>query len=245
VVGLIGSALLAWPYPDAGPAPYPQATLRLFTPPAPGLYPWPVWQPWELPAWLAPGTWQLGLATGLAGALAGLLTLRGVRFLFGLGRGKEGLGIGDADVMMMAGAFIGWQPILVAFFVGVFAALFVGVAQLLRKGDHPLAFSPALAVGVLATLLAWPYLGRTFYLLFSQAWVLGLLAGGGAVILLAAAFLLRLIRGAPAAPAKPAAPGPDVAAAPPPAGAPVAEGVVTAESKEGVVKAESADIKKE
>ena len=37
-------------------------------------------------------SWQLGLATGLAGVLAGMVTLRGVRFLFGLGRGKEGLG---------------------------------------------------------------------------------------------------------------------------------------------------------
>jgi leader peptidase (prepilin peptidase)/N-methyltransferase len=103
---------------------------------------------------------------------------------------------------MMAGAFVGWQPVVIAFFVGVFAALFVGVAQLLRKGDHPLAFSPALGVGVMATLLTWPAVGRHFFLLFADAWVLGLLAGGGAVILLAAAFLLRLLRGAGQGPDK-------------------------------------------
>jgi leader peptidase (prepilin peptidase)/N-methyltransferase len=203
VVGLVGSAFLAWPFPNAGWAP-PPADKRFFTPPDPGLYPWPVWKPWELPAWLPPGSWQLGLATGLAGALAGLLTLRGIRFLFGLGRGKEGLGIGDADVMMMAGSFIGWQPTLVAFFVGVFAALFVGLAQLLRKGDHPLAFSPALAVGVATTLLTWRYLGAPdspVVLLFGNVWWLGLIAAGGAVILLLAAFLLRLLRGAGAGPA--------------------------------------------
>ena len=85
-------------------------------------------------------------------ALAGMVMLRGVRFLFGLGRGKEGLGIGDADLMMMAGSFLGWQPVLIAFFVGVFAALFVGVAQLMRKGDQALAFGPPLAVGVMITL---------------------------------------------------------------------------------------------
>jgi leader peptidase (prepilin peptidase)/N-methyltransferase len=201
LVGLVGSALLAWPFPDERAAPVP-ANQVAFTPPQQGLYPWPVWQPHQLPAWLPPGSWQLGLATGLAGAMAGMLTLRGVRFLFGLGRGKEGLGIGDADVMMMAGAFVGWQPVVIAFFVGVFAALFVGVAQLLRKGDHPLAFSPALGVGVMATLLTWPSVGRHFFLLFSDAWVLGLLAGGGAVILLAAAFFLRLLRGAGQGPDK-------------------------------------------
>ena len=31
-------------------------------------------------------------------------------------RQSEGLGLGDADLMMMAGSLVGWQPILLAFF---------------------------------------------------------------------------------------------------------------------------------
>ena len=121
LVGLILAMLLPWPFPEpppAAPAPVPGPP-RLINPvpPYPGAYPWPVWYP--LPAWLPPGSWQLGLATGLAGALAGLLMLRGVRLLFGLGRGVEGLGVGDADLMMMAGAFVGWQPVVLAFFISV------------------------------------------------------------------------------------------------------------------------------
>ncbi len=196
LVGLIGSAFLAWPFPAAyGPVPQAPGWPRPFI--EPGLYPWPIWPPTQLPTWLAPGSWQLGLATGLAGALAGMITLRAVRFLFGLGRGKEGMGIGDADVMMMAGAFIGWQPILIAFFVGVFAALFFGVIQLIRRGDQALAFGPALAVGALVTLLAWPVIGRlpTVTMLFSEAWILGGLAAVGAVFLLLASFFLRIVRG--------------------------------------------------
>ncbi len=166
-----------------------------------------MWPPEHLPAWLPPGSWQLGLATGLAGALAGMVTLRAVRFLFGLGRGKEGLGIGDADVMMMAGSFLGWQPTLVSFFVGVFAALFVGVAQLLRKGDQALAFAPALSIGVMTTLLTWPFISRnpSFVYLFSEPWILGGMAAVGAVLLLLASFLLRLMRGGMAAELKEAA----------------------------------------
>jgi len=33
------------------------------------------------------------------------------------GLGKEALGLGDADLMMMAGSFLGWQPIILAFFL--------------------------------------------------------------------------------------------------------------------------------
>jgi leader peptidase (prepilin peptidase) / N-methyltransferase len=193
VVGLIGATFLAWPFPDAAPVP----PGPLGPPISPGLYPWPVWLPAQLPSWMPPGSWQLGLATGLAGALVGMMTLRGVRFLFGLGRGKEGLGIGDADVMMMAGAFLGWQPTLLAFFVGVFVALFFGVVQLIRKGDQELAFAPALAVGVMATLLIWPTVSRmpNVFLLFSEAWLLGGVIAVGAVLFLMASFMLRLVRG--------------------------------------------------
>jgi leader peptidase (prepilin peptidase)/N-methyltransferase len=146
---------------------------------------------------MPPGSWQLGLATGLAGALVGMMTLRSVRFLFGLGRGKEGLGIGDADVMMMAGAFLGWQPTVLAFFVGVFVALFFGVAQLIRKGDQALAFAPALAVGVMLTLLIWPTVSRSpnVFFLFSEGWLLGGVVAAGAVLFLMASFMLRLVRG--------------------------------------------------
>ena len=193
VVGLIGATFFAWPFPDAAPIrPGP------FGPPvSPGLYAWPVLLPSQLPAWLPPGSWRLGLATGLAGILVGMMTLRSVRFLFGLGRGKEGLGIGDADVMMMAGAFLGWQPTLLAFFIGVFVALFFGVAQLIRKGDQTLAFAPALAVGVMGALMIWPTVSRmpNVIFLFSEAWLLGGLVAVGAVLFLSASFMLRFVRG--------------------------------------------------
>jgi leader peptidase (prepilin peptidase)/N-methyltransferase len=194
LVGLAFATLLPWPYPETLPPRVPPrfAGVPEF-PPCSGVYPWPVWYP--LPDWLPAGSWQLGLATGLAGALAGMAVLRGVRFLFGLGRGLEGMGVGDADLMMMAGAFIGWQPVVLAFFVSVFPALLFGVVQLVRKGDHPMPFGPGLAAGVLLTLLAWPVIGRQARFAFFEPVMLGVLTGAGAIILLVTAFLLRLVRG--------------------------------------------------
>jgi leader peptidase (prepilin peptidase)/N-methyltransferase len=154
-----------------------------------GLYPWPVWGP--LPAWLQPGgNWQTGLATGLAGVFVGSWLLRMVRFLFSKGMGIEALGLGDADIMMMAGSFLGWQPVVVAFFLAVVPALLFGVPQLIFKGDHQLPFGPSLAVGLVATWLGWHWIGpRIQPLFFNLELMLALVAMCG-VFLLVSGYLL-------------------------------------------------------
>jgi leader peptidase (prepilin peptidase)/N-methyltransferase len=216
VIGLIGSVIFAWPWPYTpsevlGPirqvqqaaqamppvlgAPLPSSGWWNLPPHVPreGLYPWPFWGP--LPAWFGEGgNWQTGLATGLAGALFGTLLLRAVAFLFGTGLGKEALGLGDADLMMMAGSFLGWQPVLVAFLLSVVPALFCGLFQLLVRRDNSLPFGPSLAVGILGTMLGWRWIGpQVKPLLFWPAVLLALLVVGGA-FLLASSYVLRLTR---------------------------------------------------
>jgi leader peptidase (prepilin peptidase)/N-methyltransferase len=200
IVGLALSTLFAWPYPspvEIGPGAVAHRFGFQIQLPH-GVHGWPVWmdvRTMTLPQWLPAGSWQLGLATGLAGALAGMILLRGVRFLFGLGRGKEGLGVGDADLMMMAGAFVGWQPVVLAFFVSVFPALFFAIGRLIIKGDQTLPFGPSLAVGVMITVLAWSRLGTHFQELFFNPVPLGLLGIAGGLSLLMVSFLLRIVRG--------------------------------------------------
>jgi leader peptidase (prepilin peptidase)/N-methyltransferase len=100
----------------------------------------------------------------------------------------------------MAGAFVGWQPIVVAFFVSVFPALIFGIAQLIRKGDQALPYGPSLALGILATALGWqlfpPSFRRLFYESLWPGCPLVLFVGVAAVVFLfVAAVILRLIRG--------------------------------------------------
>jgi leader peptidase (prepilin peptidase)/N-methyltransferase len=193
VVGLILSTLSPWPWPSVLPA-APVAPPVPPWPPTGGVHAWPVWYP--LPDWLPPNSWQLGLATGLAGALAGTVILRTVAFLFKVGRGIEGLGIGDADLMMMVGAFVGWQPVVLAFFVAVGPALVLALLMLATKGEHPMPFGPSLALGSMITVLFWPNIAPPFALLFFDPFLLGVLVGAGAFILLVTSFVLRL-RGVP------------------------------------------------
>jgi leader peptidase (prepilin peptidase) / N-methyltransferase len=198
LVGLLFAACCAWPWPSGL---YDLPILRprpgVVVAPILGFQPWPLWRPEALPSWLAPGTRTLGLATGLAGVVAGIVVVRAIRFLFGLGRGMEGLGLGDADLMMMAGAFLGWQATVIAFFVSVFPALVLGVVSIIARGNQAIPFVPSLALGIMITLYGWHSIGPHFATLFFDATLLILMGIVGSVLLLLVSFLLRLTRGVP------------------------------------------------
>jgi leader peptidase (prepilin peptidase)/N-methyltransferase len=187
LIGLAGSVLMPWPWPNALPVPPAP------TPIPQGIYAWPFW--WPLPEWCAPGdNWQTGLMTGMVGALVGTFLLRTIGFLFSTGLGKEALGLGDADLMMMAGSFLGWQIVVVAFFLSVIPALLVGIIQWVAHNDNSLPFGPSLSLSVIATYLAWRPIGEATrpFLFASDLLIAAVVAG--AMMLLFMSFMLRLIR---------------------------------------------------
>jgi leader peptidase (prepilin peptidase)/N-methyltransferase len=202
LVGLIGAVMLPWPWPWPVEQALPQVRQglplgMLWQDPESGLkagvYPWPVWGP--LPNWLPPGSRQLGLVTGLAGMLAGTLMMRGVAFLFSRGLGREALGLGDADLMMMAGAFLGWQPIVAAFFISVGPALLVGIFQLVVKRDNELPYGPSLAAGIVATWLCWSWIGPRLQIVFFWGPMLAAIVVLGAIFMLVSSYVIRVSRG--------------------------------------------------
>lgn len=203
LIGLVQAVLWPWPFPQAtnvipklttgqnwafglAPGQLPQ-----------GMYPWPVWGP--MPEFFTNYPWAQGLLTGLAGAFMGMFLIRVVKFLFERGLGKEALGLGDADLMMLGGAFLGWQIIVVSFFVGAVVSLPFGVLLALRKGERALPFGPGLAMGMIITLLAWPKLATIMQPTFFDEFlilVMVTVVGGGVFV---ASIMLRLFGfGAPA-----------------------------------------------
>ncbi len=148
LVGLAGAIVFSWPYPEAPSSASHQLPFRV----SPGFYPWPVWGP--LPAGLPPRSWQLGLVTGGAGALLGGWGLRLIARIAGAAAGREVLPGGAADLGMIAGAFLGWQPLLIAILLGL--ALGWPLAIQWRR---PPIVGLVLALAIVVAWLGWGWIG--------------------------------------------------------------------------------------
>jgi leader peptidase (prepilin peptidase)/N-methyltransferase len=214
VVGIIGGALMPWPWPhpeaavNAIPAGMPWYAEQTAGKVPLGVQLWPFWGPTF--DFAPPGSWQMGLTNSVLGALIASVVVRATKWLFETGFGREALGLGDADLLMMSGAFLGWQIPVLALFVGSFVSLILKVLEYaLGAPDAPpasgplgtpvtgppeareLPFGPGLAIGVAITWFAWPWLGPRLQFPFFDQTAMGLFVGIMCVGLLAAALLLR------------------------------------------------------
>ena len=105
------------------------------------------------------------LVLGRIGAIiaaAGLVLL--IRWLYKKLRAKEGLGLGDAKLMAMIAAFLGFWPAILTGFVGVVLCAVYAVVLLARKradGQTRLPLGSFLSIGGLiaalfgATIIGW------------------------------------------------------------------------------------------
>lgn len=105
------------------------------------------------------GLAQGSLVNSLLGALIGGGALLAVYLAALFLLKKEGLGLGDAKLMAMIGAFLGWQGALFTILAGSLLGSVAGLVLLakgrLRMGE-PMPFGPYLAAGGLI-LAIWPW----------------------------------------------------------------------------------------
>lgn len=79
--------------------------------------------------------WAVSLFGSLIGALVGGGTLWLVREVYYRLRHVEGMGLGDVKMMLMVGAFLGWQLTLLTIFIGSLLGSLVGVLLIVRGGS--------------------------------------------------------------------------------------------------------------
>lgn len=122
--------------------------------------------------WFGQGAW-VGLLTSLLGmAVSGGIVW--VVRLVGTGAlGREAMGFGDVTLMMMIGVFVGWQAGVLIFFVAPFAALMVGILQLVLRRDDVIPYGPFLCLGALVVVVDWTvFWSPTLQNLFGVGWLM-------------------------------------------------------------------------
>lgn len=113
-----------------------------------------------------------GFLIGLAGIAAGFGIILFFRMFGYLLFRREAMGLGDATLMGVIGAFMGWKATVIAFFIAPFFGLTHAVWKLakliLRKmagqqttqADREMPFGPYLSMGAVFTFVSWPWLWK-------------------------------------------------------------------------------------
>ena len=94
-----------------------------------------------------------GLITALIGIAAGGLLIYIIGILGRIAFGKDAMGFGDVKYLAMLGGFLGWQGVLLTFFLACFIGSIFGIILYIVTRDRYIAFGPYLSLGGAMVLL--------------------------------------------------------------------------------------------
>ncbi len=152
------------------------------------------WLMIDVPAWIGQHPHWHGLAVSLAGFMVGGGIVWGVRIIGHFALRREAMGFGDVILMAMVGSFIGWQPVVVAFFVAPVLALLAVLLTRLFDLEREIPYGPYLSLGTLVTLLGWKWIWPKFSLYFSLGPALIVVVLVMTVALLVTLWLFRIVK---------------------------------------------------
>lgn len=117
--------------------------------------------------WYSGGAHWLGLLSSLVGMIVGGVVVWAVRVIGTAVLKKEAMGFGDVTLMMMVGAFLGWQACPIIFFLAPLAGILLAVVNLLLRGDHAIPYGPFLCLAAVFVVLFWGDIWVYGYPIFS------------------------------------------------------------------------------
>ena len=119
-------------------------------------------------AWGDARQWE-SLFSSILGMTGGLVLVWGVRIIGSVAAQQEAMGFGDVTLMAMIGAFLGWQAVIITFFIAPFAGIVIGIIQAIVRKENELAFGPYLSLGAIIIVLFWETVwGRIYGVLNEQ-----------------------------------------------------------------------------
>jgi prepilin signal peptidase PulO-like enzyme (type II secretory pathway) len=105
--------------------------------------------------WWRGGNAWIGLLSALVGMIGSGGIVWAVRIAGTFVLRREAMGFGDVTLMMMVGAFLGWQAGIVIFFLAPLAGVFLGLLQLILRHDDVIPFGPILCLATVVTIIVW------------------------------------------------------------------------------------------
>jgi len=142
------------------------------------------WESWE------------GLLTALVGMATGGGLIWAVRIIGTAALHREAMGFGDVTLMAMIGAFLGWQPCLVIFFLAPVAGLLIGVFRLILLRDKEIPYGPFLCLASLVLILQWNAIWDYVIPVFALGWLVPLMMIGCLLLMAVMLGSWRLIHAA-------------------------------------------------
>lgn len=135
-----------------------------------------------------------GFLASLAGLIVGGGSIWAVRIIGFKALRKEAMGFGDVVLMACIGSFIGWQPVMIVFFLAAICAMCsVMICLLFRRGSE-IPYGPYISLGTLLLILfwdrIWPY-AKSYFDLGVGLLFVGIIMSG---VLFVSLLFMRLIK---------------------------------------------------
>jgi leader peptidase (prepilin peptidase)/N-methyltransferase len=106
-------------------------------------------------AWMSSGSAWHGLFSALVGLAVGGGMIWAIRIVGGAVMQREAMGFGDVTLIAMIGAFIGWQPAVIVFFLAPFAGALFGLWQVMMHRENVIPYGPYLCMAAFAVIVFW------------------------------------------------------------------------------------------
>ncbi|MFH1920836.1 MAG: prepilin peptidase [Planctomycetota bacterium] len=144
--------------------------------------------------WYVGGDRWAGLLSALVGMAASGGIIWAIRIIGSAVLRREAMGFGDVTLMAMIGAFLGWQPCLIVFFLAPFAGLVMGLASLVLRRGPEIPYGPFLCLAALVVLVRWVTLWELTAWYFGLGWSLILVILLCLILMVPLLIVSRMIR---------------------------------------------------
>ena len=125
---------------------------------------------WILGMWAWGGQHWEALLSSLVGMAVGGGMIWILRLCGSWALRREAMGFGDVTLLAMIGAFLGWQPAWVVFFLAPMGAVAVSVWRYIVARDNEIYYGPFLCLAALVVMLLWPEIWGRLVLAFEMGW---------------------------------------------------------------------------